>query len=155
MTNLEKLIRYILLNYPSVKELSKPRIVKLIYLIDWKYTTVYNKQFTDIEWYFNHYGPYVNDVIDLMKNKSEVFKVESFQNQYQGITDKFFLLDSSEIILDEKIKQIVDLFIDYTFKLTWTSFINLVYSTYPIKSSPKYTYLNLESLAINFKKIKT
>ena len=91
MKNLEKLIRYIILNYPNSNELSKPRLVKLIYLIDWKFTIENGSQFTDIRWIYNHYGPYVNDVINLMKEKKAIFNVESYQNSYEGITDKFTL----------------------------------------------------------------
>lgn len=152
MTNLEKLVRYILLNYPNVNELSKPRLVKLIYLIDWKYTIDNGLQYTDIQWYYNHYGPYVNDVIELMKSKSEVFKVISYSNSYEGVTDKFVLIDKSEIILDTDIKKIADLFIGHTYSMTWSNFINLVYSSFPIKSSLKYTILNLEEMATQFKK---
>lgn len=150
MKNLEKLIRYILLNYPNLNELSKPRLVKLIYLIDWKFTIENGSQFTDIRWVYNHYGPYVKDVINLMKEKKAVFNVESYQNSYEGITDKFTLVDKTEILLDENLKKIADKFITLTYKLTWTEFINLVYSSYPIKSNLKYSTLNLEELAVEF-----
>lgn len=152
MTNLEILIRYILLNYPNIGELSKPRLVKLIYLIDWKYTIENGKQFTNINWYFNHYGPYVNDIIDLMRDQPNVFQVKSYNNQYEGITDKFLLLDKSPVSLTSEVKNITDLFIDYTYKLTWSNFISLVYSSYPIKTSLKYTNLDLVKMSIEFKK---
>jgi len=155
MRNLEKLIRYILLNYPSVKELSKPRLVKLIYLIDWKYTIEHGSQYTDIKWYYNHYGPYVSEIIDFMKTRTEVFQVDSYSNQYEGITDKFILLDKSQIDLESNIKIIADKFIDYTYKLTWSKFISLVYSSFPIKSSLKYTNLDLIALATEFKRKNT
>ena len=152
MTNLELLIRYILLNYPNIGELSKPRLVKLIYLIDWKYTIENGKQFTNINWYFNHYGPYVNDIIDLMRAQTDVFQVKSYINQYEGITDKFELIDKSPVTLTPDVKSITDLFIDYTYKLTWSNFISLVYSSYPIKTSLKYTNLDLVKMSVEFKK---
>lgn len=152
MKNLEELIRYIILHYPNPNELSKPRLVKLIYLIDWKYTIETGSQYTNIRWIYNHYGPYVNDVINLMREKKAIFKVDSYQNNYEGITDKFSLIDKTEILLENNIKEIADKFIEYTYKLTWTEFINLVYSSFPIKSNLKYSTLNLEDLAIEFNK---
>lgn len=152
MNNLEKLIRYILLNYPDINELSKPRLVKLIYLIDWKYTINTHRQNTNIRWYFNHYGPYVNDVINLMKSKPNIFKVESYMNSYDGVTDKFLLIDRSEISLDKNLKDIANLFIGYTSNLTWSEFINLVYSSFPIKNSIRYTYLDLVKFSYEFKR---
>lgn len=151
MSNLEKLIRYILLNYPHIGELSKPRLVKLIYLIDWKYTIENGKQYTSIRWYFNHYGPYVTDVIDLMRAQPNVFQINSYNNQYEGITDKFLLVDKSSITLSSDVKNITDQFIDYTYRLTWSNFISLVYSSYPIKTSLKYTNLDLVKMSIDFK----
>lgn len=153
MSNLEKLIRYILLSYPNVLELSKPRLVKLIYLIDWKYTIETGKQYTNIEWYYNHYGPYVNDVINFMKGNPTIFKVESYQNPFGGgLTDKFSLLDKSPISMEENVKEITDQFINYTYQLTWNDFINLVYSSYPIKKNVRYSKLDLKELAIEFNK---
>ena len=89
MNKLNELIKYILATYPKMEELSKPRLVKLIYLIDWKYSIEFGKQYTDIKWIFNHYGPYVHDVIDTMKDKPEIYDVISRENPYGGITDKF------------------------------------------------------------------
>lgn len=155
MNNLEKLIRYILLNYPNPMELSKPRLVKLIYLIDWKYTIDNGTQYTDIKWIYNNYGPYVNDIIELMKHKKNVFFVETYPNPYGGgYTDKFSLLDKTYIELEKNVKIICDNFIDFTYKLNWSDFINLVYSSYPIKTHLKYSQLDLEKLAKEFNNLK-
>ena len=67
MNKLNELIKYILVKYPKIEELSKPRLVKLIYLIDWKHSIEFGEQYTDIRWIYNHYGPYVNDVINTRK----------------------------------------------------------------------------------------
>ncbi|MGL4368030.1 MAG: Panacea domain-containing protein [Brevinemataceae bacterium] len=150
MSNLEKIIRYILLNYPNPIELSKPRLVKLIYLIDWRYTIENGRQYTDIHWIYNHYGPYVNDVIELMKKKPDVFEVASYRNSFDGITDKFTLKNREPIILEESIQLVANRFINYTYNLNWSDFINLVYSSYPIKVNLKYSSLNLVQLAIEF-----
>jgi len=50
------------------------------------------------------------------------------------------------------VKNIPDLFIDYTYKLTWSNFISLVYSSYPIKTSLKYTNLDLVKMSVEFQK---
>jgi hypothetical protein len=49
MTDLLNLIIYIFSNYPKVDELSKPRLVKLVYLIDWKHAIVNGRQSTSIQ----------------------------------------------------------------------------------------------------------
>jgi hypothetical protein len=79
MKDLLTLIIYIFKTYPKVEELSKPRLVKLIYLIDWKHAIDNGTQATNIQWYFNHYGPYVDDVIDLIKQKGELMRMVVYQ----------------------------------------------------------------------------
>jgi hypothetical protein len=154
MKNILNIVIYIFRNYPKVEELSKPRLVKLIYLIDWKHTIDNDRQATSINWYFNHYGPYVDTVIDLIKENEKVFNVQSTINSYGGVSDKIKLVSTEEVTIDESIKKSADFIIDNTADKNWTEFINLVYSTYPIKTNSKYTYLDLVADAIKFRKYR-
>jgi len=154
MTDLLNLIIYIFRNYPKVDELSKPRLVKLVYLIDWKHSIVNGRQATSIQWYFNHYGPYVDTVIDLVKKNPEIFNVETRINAYGGVSDKIKLISQQQITIEDSIKSSADFIISNTSQMNWTDFINLVYSTYPIKSNSKYTNLNLVEEAKKFEEYK-
>lgn len=154
MKDLINLIIYIFRNYPKVDELSKPRLVKLIYLIDWKHAIVNGRQATSIEWYFNHYGPYVDAVIDLIKENPDIFNVETRINAYGGVSDKIKLISKQDIQIEESVKQSADFIISNTSQMNWTTFIDLVYSTYPIKTNSKYTYLNLVEEARKFEEYK-
>lgn len=154
MTDLLNLIIYIFRNYPKVDELSKPRLVKLIYLIDWKHTIVNGRQATSIQWYFNHYGPYVDNIIELIKKNPETFNVETRINSYGGMSDKIKLISQQQIQIQDSIKSSADFIISNTSQMNWTEFINLVYSTYPIKSNSKYTNLNLVEEAKKFEEYK-
>lgn len=154
MTDLLNLIIYIFRNYPKVDELSKPRLVKLVYLIDWKHTIVNGRQATSIQWYFNHYGPYVDNIIDLIKKSPEIFNVETRINSYGGMSDKIKLISQQQIEIQDSIKNSADFIISNTSQMNWTEFINLVYSTYPIKSNSKYTNLNLVEEAKKFEEYK-
>lgn len=155
-TKLLDVIIYIYENYPNISQLSKPRLVKLIYLIDWKNSIEKGNQLTGINWYFNHYGPYVEDVIEVIKNNQEIFTVISSRNDYGGVSDKINLnkniVNIPTISQDEKV--IIDFVIEKTNKLNWNDFITLIYDTYPIKTNAKYTMLNLPSEAIEYKKAK-
>jgi hypothetical protein len=151
MKDLLTLIIYIFKTYPKVEELSKPRLVKLIYLIDWKHAIDNGTQATNIQWYFNHYGPYVDDVIDLIKQKGDIFDVKSRVNAYGGISDKIKLIDTQDVDISDSIKTSANFIIENTVNQNWSEFINLVYSTYPIKANSKYSSLNLIEDAIKFK----
>jgi hypothetical protein len=154
MNKLLELIVYVYNKYPKVEELSKTRLVKLIYLIDWKYTLLTGKQFTDIKWYFNHYGPYVEDVMNLVKQEKSIFNVDSYENRYGGHSDRITKIKPMNVELSEAIMNASDFIISNTKNLNWPDFISLVYSTFPVQNNSKYTYLNLESEAVEFKQKK-
>ena len=150
---LNDLIGYIVMNYKNKDDLSKARLNKIIYLIDWKSAIDKEKQITNIEWYFNNYGPYVSD-IETSLNFDERFYIEKTRN-YFGNEKKIVRIKTNEFQkpLDEE-KLIIDLVINLTQELSWNEFINAVYSTFPIKESEKGSSLNLVQLAKEYKALK-
>ncbi len=152
MNKLLSLIIYILKTYPNPEELSKPRLVKLIYLVDWKYTIDNGKQYTDIKWFFHHYGPYVDDVISVMKRNTDLFDIKSNYNEYSGgVSDRFKLKNKDiDININDDVRKIADLMINHTNKMGWNQFISFIYSTYPIKTNSKYSNLDLVKLSKKF-----
>lgn len=145
MNDIVDLCIYIFKKYPNPLQLSKPRLVKLLYLLDWKSALDYGHQVTNIKWVFNHYGPYVEDVINALKASKYDFKVISsahFMNPFYE-SDKIELITNRKPIISDSAKTILDLLILHTSKMDWNQFINLVYSTYPIRNNPKYSNLNL------------
>lgn len=154
-TKLLDFIIYIYENYPNISQLSKPRLVKLIYLMDWKNSIEKGNQLTNIKWYYNHYGPYVEDVIQEIKNNQEIFTVTSSQNGF-GVSDKISLNKSYIIKPTVSLEDIaiIDFVIEKTNKLKWNDFISLIYDTYPIKTNAKYSMLDLPSEAIKYEESK-
>lgn len=148
------LTRYILKVYPYPEELSKARLNKIIYLIDWKFALEHEKQLTEIDWKFNHYGPYVN-IIEETILSDDRFNIKSTTNIYgneKNIIEIIQDKDFSEPTAKEQ--EIIDFVIEKTRKFYWDKFINLVYSTYPIISQEKGSQLNLVELAKEYKQIK-
>lgn len=147
---------YIFQSYPNPNQLSKPRLVKLFYLLDWKSCIDNGAQVTSTKWYFNHYGPYVEEIIQILKGATNDFVITSYQNPYNhGTTVKFQLISSKQRNLSDNVKGILDLLILHTSKMNWSQFISLVYNTYPIKSSSKYTTLNLVEAAKKYRTLKS
>jgi hypothetical protein len=151
MNKLLDIIVFIFQTYPNIKELSKPRLVKLIYLTDWKNCVDNGNQLTNINWFFNHYGPYVDDIIELIKEKTDFFEVNSSINPYGGVSEKITLKNSYTPNLSTNEKSIITFIIEKTSHLSWTNFISLVYSTFPIRNNSKYSFLNLKDDATKFK----
>ncbi|MEM5557392.1 Panacea domain-containing protein [Aliarcobacter cryaerophilus] len=148
------LVRYILKVYPHSKELSKARLNKIIYLIDWKFTLEHEKQLTQIDWKFNHYGPYVN-IIEETILSDDRFNIKSTTNIYGNEKNIIEIIQDKDFSEPtEKEQEIIDFVIEKTRKFYWDKFINLVYSTYPIISQEKGSQLNLVELAKEYKQIK-
>lgn len=138
--SLNNLIKYFCSMYPHAQELSKARLTKMIYLADWENYQANKKQISNIEWYFDNFGPYVTNVIDTAYNDPEV-RVISTRTIYG--TDKTLIEYKGETPnLDEPTKLILDKVINDTKPLSWKSFIDYVYSTPPIKQSTRYNYLD-------------
>ena len=63
MASIKDVLAYIITKYPYESELSKARLTKLVYLSDWESSVSRGKSITDLEWYFNHYGPYIDEIV--------------------------------------------------------------------------------------------
>lgn len=147
MSSLRSVIRYICSNYPHSHELSNARLTKMVYLSDWEYARRYNTQITDIQWFFNNYGPYVEDVLNEAKNDplinvlhtATLYGTPKVQMEYIG-SEKDYSLTNEE-------KEVIDYVINETKIKYWNSFIKYVYDTFPIRNNPHYSQLNLIELA--------
>jgi len=152
--DLSDLVRYIVKNYPHKNELSKARLNKLIYLIDWKSAIDNQEQISDIEWIFNHYGPYVSD-IETRLMFDDRFSIEKTTNFYGSEKNIIKIKDDNGFQEpNEKQKKVIDFIIDITKDMYWNKFINTVYSTYPIKHSLRGEKLDLIKLANEYQKVK-
>lgn len=147
MDKLRDAVGYICEKYPHKNELSKARLTKMIYLADWRSAITRNEQITSIRWIFNHYGPYVEDVVNTARNDPsfEIVLTETIRGnikellRYQGHTN-FPSLSKDD-------KEILDFVIETTKSHYWDQFIRLVYSTYPVLSSRRSSELDLTALA--------
>ncbi|CAH1563171.1 SocA family protein [Vibrio sp. MMG022] len=148
MNNLQRIVAYLCCNYPYGSELSKARLTKLVYLADWFSALADERTLTDIEWVFNHYGPYVDDVVDSVSRHNS-FNIERTQTMYGS--DKWVISydgDREELdSLDERTKEILNLVITNTQTMYFNSFIDYVYSTYPVRAQNRYAHLDLVELA--------
>ncbi|TRZ62281.1 DUF4065 domain-containing protein [Pseudomonas alloputida] len=151
MTRLQNIVAYLCYRYPFKDELSKARLTKLVYLADWFSALIHDEQLTDIRWVFNHYGPYVDDVVDSAKN-SRNFSITLQENHF-GSTKNLveFCGDPSKIKLSEDDEEILEAVIEKTKSMYFNAFIDYVYSTYPVTASDRYAELDLVSLAREFR----
>ncbi len=148
MNKLKEIISYILIKYPHKNEMSNARLTKMVYLSDWKQAIENKRQITNIEWYFDNYGPFVADVQNEIRDNPDAFECKETVNMFGRPKTLFSIKETSYIPrLTQSEKDAVDHVIKETQSLNWEDFINLVYSTHPISSSSRYSKLNLVSKA--------
>jgi hypothetical protein len=151
MRELKEILIYILNNYPDKNEMSNARLTKLVYLSDWYHAIHNQSQISSINWYFDNYGPFVWDIFKVVES-DEDFNVKLTSNYY-GTEKKLISLNKSRSAnLDSSESKSIDTIIEATKNLNWDRFIKLVYSTYPILTSDKYSSLNLVQDAFEFNK---
>lgn len=133
---LQDIIKYIVSQYPNRSSLTKFRLIKILYLADWRSAILRRKQMTSIRWFLRECGLQPDPDIDLPRKGTSAFFV-----------DKVFLSVEDKEILDHAIK---------TSKKQWTDFISIVYSTYPFfaGNSSEDRELNLVQLASLYEKMK-
>ncbi len=153
MNKLKEIISYILIKYPHKDEISNARLTKMVYLSDWLQAIKKQKQITNIEWYFDNYGPYVPDIHSEISKHPDLFECKETINMFGGPKTLFSIKNNNyDPLLDISEKEVIDDIIDITKTLNWEEFIKLVYSTYPIVSSERYSQLNLVEKAKEYKK---
>lgn len=153
MGSLRDIVAYICKNYPHEDELSNARVTKMVYLADWRSAIERDKQLTGITWRFDHYGPFVYDVLDVAR-EDPAFKVTSTQNMFGSQKELLSVADDVDYpSLDENEIEVLDFVLNSTAAMNWSEFIKLVYSTYPIVTQERYSKLDLIKLAREYEEM--
>lgn len=151
MAALRDILAYLLARYPYASELSNARVTKMVYLADWRHAIENGAQMSPVQWVFNNYGPFVWDIKDAAEANPTIFAVSAEAN-YFGSPKLLLSLRDKEYVpqLQASEKAAIDHVVESTKKLTWESFIRLVYSTYPIIRSARFSVLDLRGLAAEY-----
>ena len=154
MAELSDILVYICKHYPSKDDLSKARLNKLVYLADWRSAIQRGQQLTNIQWRFNHYGPYVEAIIETVHRdqRLEIIPTANYYGEYKELIK--VRSDVPEPSLNQEERDVLQFVIDRTAEKSWDAFISLVYSTYPIITQLRYADLDLVSLAQEYKHFK-
>lgn len=154
MAELHDVMAYLVKKYPGnlQHELSNARLTKMIYLADWHQAINRGRQITDISWYSDNFGPFVRDIEKTAAERDDLFVVNLGSNIHGQAKKSFALRDANynPRLKPEEVESL-DHIINVASKLYWAPFINLVYSTHPIASSQRYSYLDLLTKAKEYK----
>lgn len=151
MADLKDVVAYLCVKYPHKQELSKARLTKMVYLADWLASINFRRQLTNISWVFNHFGPYVEDVVELARSDLD-FDVCVDKTYHGSIKEVIaFNGDPGTVVLSEEERSVLEYVVKATKDKYWDEFIRLVYSTYPILTEPRFSTLDLVALAEEYR----
>lgn len=153
MENLNNILVYLFNNYPNSKELSFSRVMKLLYLIDWKYSITKYERLTDLNWILNQFGPYNSSLLDIMDNSND-FEIKRIVNEENKNIILINFLERGDYDLKAEAKRTIEFVINHCNKMSWSEVNNLVNSTFPIIRGKINSELNLLELAKEYKNIK-
>lgn len=154
MARLRDVLLYFGQRYPHPHELSKARLTKMVYLADWRSALSMDHQITNIDWEFNHFGPYVRDVENVARRDPDL-TITPTTSLYGAPKELIAARPGApEPSLTDDEREILDFVIKQTKKLYWNDFIELVYSTYPVRENPRYSQLDLVKMAREYLAIK-
>jgi|GEM_PF-361682 len=134
--------------YPFKVSLSNARTTKLVYLADWHMAQTQGRTITNIKWVFNHYGPWVPDVSNVI-NSDPALGFDQTLNDF-GSPKRVVRLTGepySPPTLDAEESAAIDRVIEDTRGLTFVRFIDYVYGTTPVRDSDRYDTLDLVAIA--------
>lgn len=156
--SLHDILAYILLRSEQIlkrKGLSKYRITKIVYLCDWCYACACGRQITDIHWFFDNYGPFVWDVYNTLIKDSSLFELSVILTPYENEITTFSLKNMAYAPnITRDVQDCLEYVLEHVVNLKNQEFTNLVYATYPIRTSRRYTSLNLVDKANEYRRIK-
>lgn len=152
MERIINILIYLYQNYPNSNQLSLSRVMKLLYLIEWKYSITYSKKLTDTDWYLSHKGPYLSNLLSIMNDSSNFQLIMVPDNNVQQIVIKF-LNRKQKIELNPNTTETINFVINVCKNMNWLELNNLVFSTYPIVNGKIDTFIDLQEMAEEYNKV--
>jgi hypothetical protein len=141
MATLKDITLYALCKNTSI---SRSELTKLVYLFDYFHAKKFKKQYTNIRWYYDRFGPFVHDVENSILGVDGIKRSRSL-NPFGKRGTYFSYSGECPDIDDQDLVNILDYVIGSYKEHTYKSFIeDLVYQTSPVKKTRQYDYINIE-----------
>ena len=147
MERVINIIGYLYLQYPNSNQLSISRVMKLLYLIEWRFAITKLEKLTDIEWLQTEYGPFYKSLRSIFNESSNfevIIKIDD-NNKEQLVIN--FLNKKENFNLRNDTKEVIDFVISHCQNYSWTELNTLVNSTFGVLNTPQGQLINLVILA--------
>src|SRR5262245_11705397 len=119
MTPIADALAYFLRRYPHKHELSRSRLMSMVYLADWKGALERREQVTDAQWSLGNYGPFSQAVYDALENDDR-FRIVIEENVHGTTKGRVELAGEAEAAVAGTDQPILDFVVSTTQPLRWT-----------------------------------
>lgn len=152
MTELLPILKYLHINYSDACcecSVSMSRLVKMLYLADWKSAIDHGEPLTSVQWWIDDCGPNTNEVLNCLKDNPEHFLLDFSLDEHGNIKVSVALCNTEDSIdtLSEDCRNTLDFVLSTMSRLSWTEVTRLVISTYPMITQATGSDLDLAALA--------
>lgn len=147
MERVINILDYLYLHYPNSNQLSISRVMKLLYLIEWRFAITKYEKLTDIDWLMTEYGPFYKSLRSIFNESSNfevLIKIDN-NNKEQLVIN--FLNKKENFNLRNDTKEVIDFVISHCQNFSWTELNTLVNSTYGVLNTPQGQIINLVILS--------
>jgi uncharacterized phage-associated protein len=151
MERVINILDYLYIKYPNSNQLSISRVMKLLYLIEWRYAIINFEKLTDIEWMQTEYGPFYKTLRSIYNESSNYEVTIKLDDKNREQTVIIFLNKKENLSLKDEAKKVVDFVIDHCKDYSWTELNNLVSSTYGVLNTPQGQIIDIVNLASKYK----
>ena len=132
---------------------SLPRLIKLMYLADWRESFLNNSQITDVKWKFGSCGPSSEEIYAQLRKDVSAFVIsevmDRFGNPKTMVGKATFDCEGS---LSDAQRLSADFILAIAKNRPWESLSALVSATYPIATREPGVELNLPALAEEYRR---
>ena len=145
----------LLLRASPARKLPSDRLVKMLYLVDWKHSIDYGFQATNLQWFADSLGPFDTQLPGLVEKLPNLFAIHQLSDTVEDSPVEIECIDHtySPRLIDSE-RKAVDHILKVTSGKTWPQIVRLVFATFPMMSKHRYSSLNLPELAVEYKKFK-
>ncbi len=152
MVEIHDIVYALIEQYPRKDYCFRSRIIRLVYLVDWKSLLRYNHRVMTIPWYYDaKRGPYNPIIEKSIEARKDLFYFSDIENAETHAQKRIYYLKPEAKYmpqLDAKVMSVIAEVVEITKDMGWQQFNTVVHSTYPLITGVRGRLINLE-IALN------
>lgn len=151
MTQVRDVVGYVCRNKPEDHRLTRTRLMRVVYLSDWRAALELGRQITNLTWTFDTFGPYSPELNHIVKT-DPAFVIDETTTRFGEPKDVVEVAEDADFLEPSpEDKRLLDSVLSATKNRDFAELAKLVYSTFPILTGHRGSRFDLVSLALEYR----